>query len=108
MPLGLDKKGFINFSLITAANFFFFSNFSTFFLLPLYIKELGGTEADIGFIMGSFGITSLGSIPFVTFLIDRYGRKLFMFAGAVIMLLSSLLFITIDELSALLYVFRRT
>ncbi|NIP39099.1 MAG: MFS transporter, partial [Candidatus Dadabacteria bacterium] len=106
MPLGLDRKGLINFSLITLANFFFFSNFSTFFLLPLYIKELGGTEADIGFIMGSFGITSLGSIPFVTYLIDRYGRKLFMFAGAVIMLLSSLLFVTVNELSPLLYVFR--
>ncbi|HSG31946.1 MAG TPA: MFS transporter [Thermodesulfobacteriota bacterium] len=106
MPLGLDKKGFINFSLITLANFFFFSNFSTFFLLPLYIKELGGTEADIGFIMGSFGITSLGAIPFVTYLIDKYGRKFFMFAGAVIMLLSSLLFLTVNELSPLLYVYR--
>ncbi len=106
MPLGLDKKGFRNFSIITAANFFFFSNFSTFFLLPLYIKELGGTEADIGFIMGSFGITSLGAIPIVTFCIDRYGRKPFMLAGAVIMLLSSVVYISVDELSNLLYVFR--
>lgn len=106
MPLGLDKKGFRNFSLITLANFFFFSNFSSFFLLPLFIKRLGGSEADIGFIMGSFGITSLGSIPFVTFLIDRYGRNTFMLLGAAIMFGSSLLYLTAEELSNMLYLFR--
>lgn len=106
MPLGLDKKGFINFTLIIVANFFFFSNFSSFFLLPLYIKQLGGTEADIGFIMGSFGITSLGAIPFVTYLIDRYGRKPFMLFGALLMLISSLLFLALSDLSKLIYLFR--
>ena len=106
MPLGLDKKGFINFTLIIVANFFFFSNFSSFFLLPLYIKQLGGTEADIGFIMCSFGITSLGAIPFVTYLIDRYGRKPFMLFGALLMLVSSLLFLALSDLSKLIYLFR--
>ena len=106
MPLDLDKKGFINFTLIIVANFFFFSNFSSFFLLPLYIKQLGGTEADIGFIMGSFGITSLGAIPFVTYLIDRYGRKPFMLFGALLMLVSSLLFLALSDLSKLIYLFR--
>ncbi len=106
MPLDLDKKGFINFTLIIVANFFFFSNFSSFFILPLYIKQLGGTEADIGFIMGSFGITSLGAIPFVTYLIDRYGRKPFMLFGALLMLISSLLFLALSDLSKLIYLFR--
>lgn len=106
MPLGLDKNGFHNFVLITIANFFFFSNFSAFFLLPLFIKQLGGSEADIGFIMGSFGVTSLGSIPIVTFLIDRYGRKLFMLLGASLMFIASLLFITVSELDYSIYGFR--
>lgn len=106
MPLGLDRRGLKNFALITAANFFFFINFSSFFLLPLYIQQLGGTEADIGFIMGSFGITSLGAIPIVTFLIDRYGRKFFMLIGALIMLISSLLFLSANELNKFLYLFR--
>jgi MFS family permease len=106
MPLELDKKGFQNFALVTLANFFFFSNFSSFFLLPLYIKQLGGSEADIGFIMGSFGITSLGSIPIVTFLIDRYGRKLFMVLGALLMFIASMLFVTIKELDYFIYGYR--
>jgi len=106
MPLGLDKQGLTNFLLITIANFFFFCNFSSFFLLPLYIKSLGGNEADIGFIMGSFGITSLGFIPVVTFLIDKYGRKQFMLLGAVLMFSASLLFLSVNNLSNLFYVFR--
>lgn len=106
MPLGLDKQGLTNFLLITIANFFFFCNFSSFFLLPLYIKSLGGNEADIGFIMGSFGITSLGFIPVVTFLIDKYGRKQFMLFGAVLMFSASLLFLSVNNLSNLFYVFR--
>jgi len=106
MPLGLDKQGLTNFLLITIANFFFFCNFSSFFLLPLYIKSLGGNEADIGFIMGSFGITSLGFIPVVTFLIDKYGRKQFMLFGAVLMFSASLLFLSINDLSNLFYVCR--
>ena len=31
--------------------------------------------------MGIFGITSLGAIPFVTFLVDKYGRRRFMLLG---------------------------
>jgi MFS family permease len=95
-----------NFTLATAANFFFFCNFSAFFLLPLYITELRGTEADIGFIMGSFGITSLGAIPFVVYLVDRYGRRRFMLLGYAVMFVASLLYLTITELSTHIYLIR--
>ncbi len=101
-----DKIQSKNFALITVANFFLFCNFSSFFLLPLFIKNLGGDEANIGFIMGSFGITPLGSIPFVAFLIDRYGRRRFMLFGSVVMCLSSLAYIIITNLSPLFYLFR--
>lgn len=95
-----------NFTLATAANFFFFCNFSAFFLLPIHITELGGTEADVGFIMGSFGITSLGAIPFVAYLVDRYGRRKFMLLGYSVMFVASLLYLTITELSAYIYLIR--
>jgi MFS family permease len=88
------------------ATFFVFCNFSSFFLLPLFIKKLGGDEANVGFIMGSFGITSLGSIPFVAFLIDKYGRRRFMLLGSLIMCFSSLSYILITRLSPLFYLFR--
>ena len=63
------------FALVTASNFFFFCNYSAFFLLPLYINSLGGNKETVGFVMGTFGITSFGSIPLVSFLIDKYGRR---------------------------------
>ncbi|MGH7889050.1 MAG: MFS transporter [Thermodesulfobacteriota bacterium] len=106
MISGLDKNQSKNFTLITVANFFFFCNFSSFFLLPLFIKSLGGDEADIGFIMGSFGISSLGSIPLVAFLIDRYGRRSFMLLGAAVMFVSSLGYLLITELSPIFYLLR--
>ena len=106
MISGLDKTESKNFYLITIANFFLFCNFSSFFLLPLFIKELGGNEANIGFIMGSFGVTSLGSIPIVAFLIDKYGRRSFMLFGAIVMFLSSLSYLYVRELSPIFYILR--
>ena len=42
-----------DFYLVTAANFVFFLNFASFFLLPLHIRELGGTERTVGFVFSS-------------------------------------------------------
>ncbi len=106
MIFGISRDKFYNFSLVTLGNFFFFCNFSSFFLLPLYIQDLGGDSASIGFIMGSFGITSLGFIPLVSYLIDRFGRRRFMILGALLMFLGSISFLVIDELSFLFYLFR--
>lgn len=106
MITGLNKEQYKNFTYITLSNFFFFCNFSSFFLLPLYIKRLGGDEATIGYIMGTFGITSLGTIPLVSYLIDRYGRRNFILLGSVIMLFSSLSYLFVNEISPLLYVLR--
>ena len=36
----------------TLTNFFFFSSQNGYVLLPLYIKQLGGTEVEIGLVMG--------------------------------------------------------
>ena len=97
---------FKNFTLATAANFFFFCNFSSFFLLPIYIKDLGGNEANIGFIMGSFGITSLGAIPFVAYLVDKYGRRRFMLFGYALMFVATLSYLFISQLSPVFYLLR--
>lgn len=101
-----SSSQFKNFTLATAANFFFFCNFSAFFLLPIYIKDLGGNEANIGFIMGSFGITSLGAIPFVAYLVDKYGRRRFMLLGYGVMFAASLCYLFISHLSPVFYLLR--
>ena len=106
MLKGFSPKAFKNFALVTLANFLFFCNFSSFFLLPLYIKDLGGNEADIGFIMGTFGITSLGAIPFVAFLVDKYGRRRFLIIGYALMFAVSLSYLFVSDLSPLVYALR--
>lgn len=106
MIQGLNKKQYKNFSLLTLSNFFFFCNFSSFFLLPLFIGKLGGNEAEIGYIMGSFGITSLLTVPVVSYLIDRFGRKKFLLFGYLLMFLSSLCFLFINELGYKIYLLR--
>lgn len=106
MASRFSSPQFRNFTLATAANFFFFCNFSSFFLLPLYIKDLGGDEANIGFIMGSFGITSIGAIPFVAYLVDKYGRRKFMLLGYGIMVVATLGYLFISHLSPVFYLLR--
>lgn len=88
----------MNFTLVTLSNFFFFCNFSSFFLLPVHITNLGGNESDIGWIMGAFGVTSLLCIPPVSALSDRHGRRPLMAAGALVMAAASALFLFIDGL----------
>ena len=106
MASRFSSSQFKNFTLATAANFFFFCNFSSFFLLPIYIKDLGGNEANIGFIMGSFGITSLGAIPFVAYLVDKYGRRRFMLFGYALMFVATLSYLFISQLSPVFYLLR--
>ncbi len=43
-----------DFSLITLGNFFFQCGFTSFFLLPLFIKDLGGDTASIWLRDGDF------------------------------------------------------
>ncbi len=96
----------MNFIFVTLANFFFFCNFSSFFLLPVLIEDMGGGESQIGYVMGSFGITSLLCIPFFSTLADRHGRKIFMIAGASLMTASSVCFIFVENLGPFIYALR--
>jgi MFS family permease len=60
-----------------------------FFLLPvmplLVVGPLGGAEAQVGLAVGTFSITALAARPFVGWLLDRFGRRLWLLGGAVVM-----------------------
>lgn len=56
--------------------------------------------------MGSFGITSLGAIPFVAYLVDKYGRRRFMLLGYGIMVVATLGYLFISHLSPVFYLLR--
>lgn len=95
-----------DFSLITLANFFFQCGFTTFFLLPLLINDLGGDAASIGYVMGIFGVASVGTALVSGFLIDRYGQKIFMLIGSFLMFLSSILHLFVVDIGLVIYILR--
>jgi MFS family permease len=87
------------FLLIAATNFCLFLVVSTWSFLPVVIVDLGGNKMDVGLVMGSIGITSLGALPFVAPLIDRYGRKLFIVGGILVIGLTNAGFLFFDQYS---------
>jgi MFS family permease len=75
----------------TLTNFFFFSSQNGFVLLPLYVKQLGGTEVEIGLVMGVYSAVGIVVQPLLGPWIDALGRRPFMLLGIVCVLLSTLL-----------------
>jgi MFS family permease len=81
------------FQLVSATNLCLFLIMATWTFLPLFIVEIGGDVADVGIVMGSLGVTSLGSIPLLTPLMDKYGRKIFIVVGIFLAGISNLGFL---------------
>jgi MFS family permease len=91
---------------VTAANFFFFLCFATFFLLPKHLHALGAGKDHIGDVMAVFGLAATPLTPLVGSLVDRYKRRPFFLAGAGIMWAASTGFAFVHTLSPMLYVLR--
>lgn len=91
---------------LTVANFCFFMTFATFFLLPLHVRELGGSDRTVGFVMGSLGVLSLAGVFVVGLLIDRVGCRVFLRSGLLGMSLVSACFAFVDEISPWLFILR--
>ena len=92
--------------LLSAAGFFGLS-FATFFLLPKFLAvELAADAATIGTVTSISWLASVVCVPFVGVQIDRHGRKLFAFLGAVIFAISCLGFLWVDSVGPLLWILR--
>ncbi len=91
---------------LTAANFCFFLTFTSFFLLPLHIRALGGSDTVAGFVMGTNGVAGLVGIVVVGALLDRFDRRFFMLGGLVAMGTLSLGFLLVDHVGPFLFVLR--
>jgi MFS family permease len=96
----------IDFLLIALANLCLFLIVSGLSFLPVIIVELGGNTVDVGLVMGSIGVTSLGSLPFVAPLMDRHGRKKFIVGGILLMGLTNGGYLLFDAYSPLMIVVR--
>src|SRR5689334_20361758 len=95
-----------DFYLVTIANFVFFLNFASFFLLPLHLKALGVSERTIGYVMGTGGFAGLCVMPFLGALLDRVDRRGFVTAGAFSMALASFAYLLLAGAGGLIYVLR--
>jgi MFS family permease len=96
----------VQFLYIAATNLCLFLVVSTWSFLPLFIVELGGNNVDVGLVMGSLGVTSLGSLPFLAPLIDRYGRRMFIVGGILLIGFTNAGFLLFDEYSPLMILVR--
>lgn len=71
-----------NYIMLTITAFLLFSGFYLLMpTLPMFIKQLGGSESQIGFIIGVFTISAVIFRPIVGGLMDRYGRRVFIISG---------------------------
>src|SRR5262245_1015257 len=79
------------------ANFLFFTGLASFVLLPLHVRELGATEAQIGLIMGCYSGTAIFVQPLVGAWVDRGGPRRFLVSGAILTAAAALAFAAIPD-----------
>lgn len=82
----LWTKSFICISVGTL--FLFVAFYMLYPTLPLFIKQIGGSEAQVGLAMGVFMFASVALRPIVGGLLDRYGRRLFIVGGLLLFALA--------------------
>ncbi len=81
--------GFLTFMAFLTANYTLVPTF------PIYLKRLGSHEAEIGVLVGTYGIASLVSRLFVGRALLKYRAKNVMMAGAALFAISFLAYIII-------------
>jgi len=94
----LADKAFVR---ATITNFFFFFSLNCFILLPLYIEGIGGTEVEIGLVMGLYNAIGILCQPLVGPLVDAFGRRRFMLTGAGLVIAAALLATTTPSIPLL-------
>ena len=79
------------FAALFLANLCTVASYATFFLFPLFVTSHGGSQQDIGILMGVFALASAVCRPWVAEMIDRWGRKRSYTVGCLFMTLLPLL-----------------
>ena len=82
-------------------------SFSIFLLLPKYlIQHFEATPAELGTVSACFGISAFVFTPLVGIWVDRFGRRSFALAGALLMALTAVGFLQVDQIGITLYALR--
>ena len=101
-PVKLWSRNFVfiilaNLTVLTAVNMLLGT-------LPLYVKEIGGSNLFSGLVVGVYAFTSLLSRPFIGSLIDAKGRKSMFYIGILIIFFSAISFHMAFTVSILLII----
>lgn len=94
------------FYVVSAANFLSFLNLAFFFLMPLWVTSKGGGAELAGRVAAVQGFAGLVALPFIGYLLDRFGRRRFMITGIGLGTLCSIAFLFIDDIGPALYAVR--
>ena len=97
----LANRAFVRAAL---TSFFFFTSQNGFVLLPLYVKQLGGTDVEIGLVMAVYSAVGIVSQPLLGPWVDALGRRPFMIAGVACVLASTVLAAVANSLPLLVLV----
>ncbi|WP_391559048.1 MFS transporter [Robertmurraya sp.] len=77
------------FILMTVGMLFLFTGFYMLLpTLPLFIKHIGGSESQVGLVVGAFMLSAVILRPIIGGLLDRYGRRPFILWGLLIFTLA--------------------
>jgi len=79
----LERLWTKSFILMTLGSLFLFIGFYMLYL-PLFIKQMGGNETQVGLAMGAFMLAAVIFRPFVGVLLDRFGRRPFIVWGLIL------------------------
>jgi MFS family permease len=82
----------------TLTNFSFALSLNAYVLLPLHVQALGGTEIEIGIVMGLYSAVGIICQPLIGPWVDAFGRRAFMVGGTALVLLASLLPVAFDHI----------
>jgi MFS family permease len=85
----------------TVTNFFFIASLNGFMLLPLHIHGLGGTDVDVGIVMGIYSAVGIVAQPLVGPWVDAVGRRPFMLLGVALTLVAAVLAMFFDNIPML-------
>jgi MFS family permease len=81
------------FILMTIGNLFLFVAFYMLYpTLPPFIKQMGGSESQVGLAMGAFALSAVLFRPLVGGLLDRFGRRPFIIWGILLFTLTMYLY----------------
>ncbi|WP_239651346.1 MFS transporter [Neosynechococcus sphagnicola] len=94
-----------NLLVLFAAGLFFWSSLASLLpTLPLYVQAIGGSNHDIGLVMGSFAIGLLLSRRWLGQMADRRGRKIVMLIGMAAVAIAPLGYLLIQFIPLLMVV----